>query len=265
MSNLLSNSIEEMEKLLVKAKKVKKGSTLEDAVVEGAWLTAYAQITRRCRDDRDSGVTRYLYELGPGVNPFTPGYFEHCDWLIRSGMERHASLRSIYEFEAHYVNLAGFCMAFSTAAMALRGEAIAKPDTMGAEYAKKYEVWGMMGVRYGLMAVGLRVEVYKKSAKDPMHTRLLMPILEGNNDKAATNDLDDVLKKLDSHTATQLMKAATTLHATNAMKRSGDDGSASQEARPLFLPDGSLLNTESMRGDIWDRQNTFFEPFRTVL
>jgi hypothetical protein len=36
-------------------------------------------------------------------------------------------------------------MAFSTAAMALRGEALAKPDTSGVEDAKKYEVWGMMG------------------------------------------------------------------------------------------------------------------------
>jgi hypothetical protein len=59
MSNLFSDSIDGMEKLLVKAKKVKKGSTLEEAGVEGAWLTAYAQIARMCRDDRDFGVTRY--------------------------------------------------------------------------------------------------------------------------------------------------------------------------------------------------------------
>jgi hypothetical protein len=77
MSNLFSDSIDEMEKLLVKAKKVKKGSTLEEAGVEGAWLTAYTQIARRCRDDRAFGVTRYPYELGPGVNPFAGGYFEH--------------------------------------------------------------------------------------------------------------------------------------------------------------------------------------------
>jgi methenyltetrahydromethanopterin cyclohydrolase len=44
MSNLFSDIIDEMEKLLVKAKKVENGSTLEEAGVEGAWLTAYAQI-----------------------------------------------------------------------------------------------------------------------------------------------------------------------------------------------------------------------------
>jgi hypothetical protein len=37
MSNLFSDSIDEMEKLLVEAKKVKKGSTLEEAGVEGVW------------------------------------------------------------------------------------------------------------------------------------------------------------------------------------------------------------------------------------
>jgi hypothetical protein len=59
--------------------------------------------------------------------------------------------------------------------MALRGEALSKPDTTGVEDAKRYDVWGMMGVRYGLRAVGLRVEFYKKSAKDPMH--VLAPAL----------------------------------------------------------------------------------------
>jgi hypothetical protein len=102
-------------------------------------------------------------------------------------MERHASLRPIYEFETHYVNSAEFWMAFSIAALALRGEVLAKPDITGVEDAKKNFVWGIMGVRYGLRAVGLCVESYKKSAKDPMHARLLMPVLEGNNDAAATD------------------------------------------------------------------------------
>jgi hypothetical protein len=126
MRNLFSDSIDEMEKLLVKAKKVKKGCTLDEAGVEGACLTAYAQIAGRFRDDRDFFVTRYLYELGPGVNTFAGGSFERREWPIRRGMERHASLRPIYEFEAHFVNSAGFWMAFSTAAIALRGEAFSK-------------------------------------------------------------------------------------------------------------------------------------------
>jgi hypothetical protein len=77
--------------------------------MKGSLLTAYAQIAHRCGDDRDFGVTRYPYELGLGVNTFSGGSFEHRLGPIRRGMERHASLRPIYEFEARYVNSTGFC------------------------------------------------------------------------------------------------------------------------------------------------------------
>jgi hypothetical protein len=43
----------------------------------------------------------------------------------------------------------------------------------------------------------------------------------------ATDDLDDVMEEL-VHVAIQLVKAAASLHATNAVNRSGDDGDASQ-------------------------------------
>jgi hypothetical protein len=36
------------------------------------------------------------------------------------------------------------------------------------------------------------------------------------------------MTKLNMHMATQLMKAAASLHATNAVKRSGDGGAAFQ-------------------------------------
>jgi hypothetical protein len=35
-----------MEELLCKSKKVKRGATLEEAEIDGAWQTAYAQIDR---------------------------------------------------------------------------------------------------------------------------------------------------------------------------------------------------------------------------
>jgi hypothetical protein len=54
-----------------------------------------------------------------------------------------------------------------------------------------------------------------------MHARLVMLVLEGQNDTPATDDLDDVMERLVMHMATQLMKAAAFLHATNAVKRSG--------------------------------------------
>jgi hypothetical protein len=139
--NLFSDSIRSMEELLRKSKNVKRGATLEEAEIDGAWLTAYAKIARRCRDDNDLGVSRYPYELDPGVSPFLGGYFEHREWAIRRGMERHPSLRPLLESEAHYMNSAGHWMSFSSAAMALRGEALKLEGTTGVEEAEMFDVW----------------------------------------------------------------------------------------------------------------------------
>jgi hypothetical protein len=48
------------------------------------------------------------------------------------------------------------------------------------------------------------------------------------------------MEKLDMYKATQLIRAAASLHATNAVKRSGDGGAASQYSRKTEgLRDGS--------------------------
>jgi hypothetical protein len=60
-----------MKEFLRKTKKVKRGTTLKEADVDGAWLAAYARIARRCRNDKDMGVTRYSYELAPGGSLFS--------------------------------------------------------------------------------------------------------------------------------------------------------------------------------------------------
>jgi hypothetical protein len=44
----------------------------------------------------------------------------------------------------------------------------------------------------------------------------------------ATDYLYDVMEQLDTYMTTQLMKDAASLHATNAVKRSGDRGAAFQ-------------------------------------
>jgi hypothetical protein len=57
--NLFSDSIQSIEELLRKSKKMKRGATLKEANVGIAWLTAHVRIARRCRDDKDLGVSRY--------------------------------------------------------------------------------------------------------------------------------------------------------------------------------------------------------------
>jgi hypothetical protein len=62
-----------------------------------------------------------------------------------------------------------------------------------------------------------------------MHAKLVMYVLEGRNDFAAADNLDDALEKLDSHMATQLMKAVASLSNTNSLKRGGGDGTAGSQ------------------------------------
>jgi hypothetical protein len=166
--------------------------------------------------------------MPPGVNTVAGGYFEHREWANRRGMELHSSLRPLYQYEARYTNAAGYCMSFSVAAAALRGDSLRREGPEVIVDATRFDVWAMMAVRYGLLVVGLRTEFSKMSAKDPMHAKMVMPVLEEQNEIPATDDLGDVMDNLDTHMATQLMKAAASLHATNAVKRSGDRGAASQ-------------------------------------
>jgi hypothetical protein len=50
-----------MKELLRKSNKVKRGATLEDAKTDGVWMAVYARNSRRCRDNKYLGVSRYPY------------------------------------------------------------------------------------------------------------------------------------------------------------------------------------------------------------
>lgn len=199
--SVFSTSVVEADKLLVKAKKVTKGESMAEAGIEPAWLSAYGKVARRCRDDKDFGLSRYPYERGPGVGAFTGGFFEHREWPLRKGLEKHSSLRPICEHEANYINATGYWMSFHEAAIALRQEAI---DDKSDEDALKFDVWALISVRYGLRVVGLRSEFYKMAAKDPVHAKMVLPNLQRRNDVAASDDLVEALEKLDSHMSSQL-------------------------------------------------------------
>lgn len=222
------DSLETVEDLLKKAKKVSKGESLEEAEIEVDWMTTYATIVRRCRDEKEFGLSRYPYEQGPSVNAFGGGFFEHKEWPLGKGLEKHSSLRPIAEYEANYVNAAGYWMSFHHTAIKLRQEALAAGDA-DASKAVKYDAWAIISVRYGLRAVGLRVEFYKRAARDPTNAKLVMPALEQRYDMAPADDLDEAVTKLETHMTTQLMKAVASLSATNAVKRTGKDGAAKKQ------------------------------------
>ena len=67
------------------------------------------------------------------------------------------------------------------------------------------------------------------AAKDPTYAKLVMPTLQAKGDIPAADDLVEPLEKLESHMATQMMKAVATVSASNATKRSNGKGGAAQE------------------------------------
>jgi hypothetical protein len=148
---LFSGSVQRMEELIRNSKKVRRGAKLEEAEIDGSWLTTCATISGRCRDDKDLGVSRDQYELPPGVNPFAGGFFEHRERTIRRRMECHSSLRQFYQYESHYSSAAEYWMSLSVAATALSGDALRAEGTQGIEDATRYDVWAMLAVRYGLL------------------------------------------------------------------------------------------------------------------
>lgn len=115
-----SKSVTEADSLLAKGKLVDQGKTLAEANVDARWIVAYGMIAERVDRDRRYGLSRYPYEAGAAIGVLTGGVFDHREWPLRKELERHSSLRSVSEYEAKYVNAAGYWNSFHTAAISLR-------------------------------------------------------------------------------------------------------------------------------------------------
>ena len=72
-----SDSGQLVNELLNKAKEVAKGKSLAEAGVDVKRVRSYGVIVRRCRDEKDFGVTPCPYEEGHGVAASGAGFFEH--------------------------------------------------------------------------------------------------------------------------------------------------------------------------------------------
>lgn len=117
-------------------------------------------------------------------------------------------------------------MDFHASAIDFRQEAIEDKNDDGI---LNFGVWAFVSIRYGLRVVRFRSEFYKMAAKDPVHAELVILSRQQRNEVAASDNLTEPLEKLDSHMSTQLMKAAATLDASNAKKRSKGKGGAADE------------------------------------
>lgn len=216
-----TDSVVLVDELLTKSRSVAKGQFLAEAGIDGEWTMAYATIARRCRDVKDFGFSRFPYEQGPSVGALTGGFFEHCEWFLRKEMYCYMSMRAMHEYEASYINAAGFWTSFHQAAISLRHDALAEQTL---EEAALYDFWAIISVRYGLRVTELRAEFYRLVAKDLTYAKLLLTSLVQLNDLPAADDLVEPLAKLDIHMTMSLGKAVATLSASNATKKGGKGG-----------------------------------------
>lgn len=216
-------SLDVAEELLGKAKKLEKGVTLSEAGISADWVSSYAEVAERVERSRKFGISRYPYEAGPAVHAFRGGFFDHKDWPLRRGLEKQGSMRSVAEYECKYVNAAGYWASFHESAIELRAERLSQDRNSEAE---KLDVWSIISNRYVLRVLGLRSEFYKMAADDPTYAKMVLPTLERRGDIVMADDLEKPLGELESHLATQLMKAVATLSASNATKRAKNRGGA---------------------------------------
>lgn len=108
MSQAFKAHKEEAEDLLAKRLLVANEKTMAEAGISSAWMVAYAQVAERCDRDCRYGIKRYSYEAGASVGAFTGGFFDRRKWGLRKGLERHQSMRAVAEYEAKYINAAGY-------------------------------------------------------------------------------------------------------------------------------------------------------------
>lgn len=216
-----ASSLTTAEEILSKARQLSKGVSLAEAGISADWITFYAQIAERVERSRRFGISRYPYEAGPAVNAFQGGFFDHKDWSLRRGLQKQGSMRAVMEYESKYVNAAGYWAAFNEAAIELRQERL---NENKMDEAVKFDVWAIIATRYTLRVLSLRSEFYKMASDDPVYAKMVLPVFEKRGEVVAADELENPMGEMESHMATQLMKAVATLTASNATKRAKNRG-----------------------------------------
>lgn len=217
MPNVFEKSKQLADELILKAKDVEKGKSLEEAGIESTWMEAYARIAERNDRERRFVISRYPYESGPSVGAATGGFFDHREWHLRKGLGKHASMKkAVADYEAKYNNAAGFWASVHQSSIDIRQEAIAEKKD---EWAEKFDVWSIIAVRYNLRVLGLHAEFCKIAIEDPTYAKMILPGLERRGDVATVDNLEEPLAQVESHMNAQLMKAVTTLSSSNSRRR----------------------------------------------
>lgn len=151
----------------------------------------YGTVAERVDRDRWYGLIRNPYEAGSAFGAFLGGFFVHREWTPRKSLEKQSSMRPVAEYEAKYVNSAGYWASFYEAAIDICQDALSADDEAKAD---RFDVWALIAVRYNLRALGLRTECFRLAAEDPTYVKMVLLDLERHGEVVAADDLDAPLQ-----------------------------------------------------------------------
>lgn len=105
ITNPSSKSVEEVDDIISKDRKVARGATITEAEIDPSWMKPYAQIAHRSRDDREFRLLRYPYEAKPKFGAFVDGFFERTACPLRRGLEGHQRMGTVMEYETNDIDI----------------------------------------------------------------------------------------------------------------------------------------------------------------
>ena len=82
-----SDSRRLVNELATKTEEAARGKSLAESGTDVKWVRLYGFIARRCRDDKEFGVTPCPHERGHGLAVFAGGFVKHREWPLRKKMK----------------------------------------------------------------------------------------------------------------------------------------------------------------------------------
>lgn len=227
----------EYEGWLKAGAKMKKGASAEDAGIVAGMVRVYGEIASRYSLDAQIGVSRMGYEASrPGMNIFQGGFFSNSQWKPRLELQAaQPGMHAIWSHEMNYVNASGYWLGLQQTCFSMMDEEVqdmpqtneAQRATLAARTAKLL-AWARILGEFSLRVLAVRCEFYRNSVRDPVSARANQEMYEEETYLPSNAALDDRARQIDTLRETQLMKAFAALSASNAVKRAGGGGGASE-------------------------------------
>lgn len=176
-------------------------------------------MAERTDQDRRYGISRYPYEPGTSGPRLQWGSLKIMTECFLGTWGDPAMSYAVHTYEFKYINAALCQSLFHRSEIALRQEIL---KSKNEREAFRYGLCAIITVRYLLRVTSLLTEFYRMSTVDPANAKVI-PVLERRGWTLVADVLAEPLSKLKTYITVQIIKAVTTLSASNMAKGSFGD------------------------------------------